>query len=169
MWDARDAEDERLLQEGRFADLVAGYYADIVDRCRTRIRRADAEDVAHAIVERLLRELKGGKRYPVPYRIVVAMVTTWLIKGYYEKGKIAVVELGDWDDPVPDDFTGDVETRDLVERLLEHLPDHDRTVAGLRWLDGLEIAEIAKKLGMKRNAVDQSLFRARQTFRTLLA
>ncbi len=42
-------------------------------------------------------------------------------------------------------------------------------VARLRFLQGLEIDEIAEQLGKKRNAVDQSLHRSRNKLQELLA
>ena len=38
----------------------------------------------------------------------------------------------------------------------------------MRYLDGREIADIARCLGITRNAVDQALFRGRRRLRELL-
>jgi RNA polymerase sigma factor (sigma-70 family) len=78
------------------------------------------------------------------------------------------VELGD-------DIVGegnpfdDAEFRYDLERALAELPEGDREVASLRFLDGLEIAEIAEQLGKQRNAVDQALHRTRRKLQELLA
>jgi RNA polymerase sigma factor (sigma-70 family) len=61
----------------------------------------------------------------------------------------------------------DFEERFDLERLFESLPEGDRGVCRLRYIDGLEIPEIALRLGMQRNAVDQSLYRAHRQLREL--
>ena len=41
----------------------------IIDRCRVKVRHdADAIDVAHEVVARLLAELERGRRYRVHFR-----------------------------------------------------------------------------------------------------
>jgi DNA-directed RNA polymerase specialized sigma24 family protein len=42
-------------------------------------------------------------------------------------------------------------------------------VAVLRWLRGLEIEDVARELGIERNAVDQALYRARRRLRGMMA
>src|SRR5690242_4627028 len=78
MHDARDAEDRRLLDEKNHKQLLAGYFHLVRERCFLRLRKEDAADeAAQQVFERLLKELRAGKTYPVPYRIVVALVTDW--------------------------------------------------------------------------------------------
>jgi hypothetical protein len=74
MHDARDAEDIRLLEAHDHAKLLATYYPVIVERCRLRLPDPDAYEVAHRVIERLLRELAAGRRYAVPFRVVVHVV-----------------------------------------------------------------------------------------------
>src|SRR5262245_17414673 len=120
MHDARDAEDTRLLQAGEYAALVESYYESIILRCRVRCRlEDDALDCAQSVVLRLLSELKRGRRYAVPYRVVVHKVIEWTTKGFYERGRAILVELGD---DVPEDVIHEVnpyseaETRYDLER-----------------------------------------------------
>jgi RNA polymerase sigma factor (sigma-70 family) len=168
MHDARDEEDRRLLGAGDHAALVRSYYETIIQRCNVRCRtRDDALECAQSVVVRLLSELKRGKRYPVPFRVVVHKVIEWTTKGFYERGRAILVEL-------EEDILGDgnpfddVETQYDLERALEALPEGDREVARLRLLEGLEIEEIAERLGKTRNAVDQSLHRSRKKLQELL-
>ena len=169
MHDARDEEDRRLLEAGEHAALVRNYYETILQRCYVRCRtRDDALECAQGVAVRLLSELKRGKRYSVPYRVVVHNVIEWTTKGFYERKRVVLGEL-------PGDIaeTGnpfdDAETRYDLERALAELPDGDREVARLRFLEGLEIDEIAEQLEKKRNAVDQSLHRARKMLQELFA
>src|SRR5262245_33196574 len=95
MSDARDAEDARLLESGEHAQLVENYYGVIIDRCRARIPAQDALDVAASVVVRLLDELRRRSGYPVPFRVVVHMVTSWKINEYYEPAKFRNVPIDD--------------------------------------------------------------------------
>src|SRR6516225_92017 len=94
MHDARDAEDTRLLTAHEYGTLLESYYETIIQRCRVRCRlEDDALDCAQSVVVRLLSELKRGRRYPVPYRVVVHKVIEWTTKGFYERGRALLVEL----------------------------------------------------------------------------
>jgi RNA polymerase sigma factor (sigma-70 family) len=169
MHDARDAEDTRLLEAGQFGALVEAYYETIIQRCRVRCRgrEDDALECAQAVVVRLLSELKRGRRYKVPFRVVVHKVIEWTTKGFYERGRALHVEL-------EEELVGgenpydEVETRYDLEHALAELPAGAGEVARLRYLDGLEIEEIAERLGKTRNAVDQALFRSRKRLQELL-
>lgn len=166
MRDARDAEDALLLETGDHAQLIAAWYPVIIQRCL--VRAGDAGyDVAHDVVERLLAELQRGRRYPVPYRVVVHMVVKWTL-GEHFQGRPTDVPLPDgWDVAVAENGFHSVEERFDLERLFEALPEGDRAVCRLRYLEGLEIAAIALRLAMQRNAVDQALYRAHRQLRDL--
>src|SRR6266480_5356773 len=95
MHDARDAEDKRLLEAGAYARLVESYYGVIVKRCQARTK-ADGEafDVAADVVIRLLGELKAGKRYAVPFRVVVHKVIGWKLAEHFAS-RSKDTEVGD--------------------------------------------------------------------------
>jgi RNA polymerase sigma-70 factor, ECF subfamily len=160
MHDARDEEDKRLLEAGDHQELVRRYYGVIVDRCRLRVRGEAAYDVAHEVVVRLLSELKRGKRYRVRYRVVVHMVTTWKIKEHFQRSPVQEVELGEVSNPEAGDALAELEQSLDLERAIDGLPPRERDVMRLRWLEGLEIEELAERLGITRNAVDQAHHRA---------
>lgn len=160
MFNARDAEDKRLLDAGEYHPLVESYYSVILDRCRARLRNEpDAVGVAAEVVIRLLGELKRGKTYGVPFRVVVHQVTTWKIKEFFAPRPITEVELDELLAGSHDGGFASVESDFDLERLFANLPPRDRQVATLRWRKGMEIAEIANGLGLKPNAVYQSLHR----------
>src|SRR5919201_3190096 len=95
MHDARDAEDKRLLEAGEYARLVESYYGVIVKRCQARTNSdGEAFDVAADVVIRLLGELKAGKRYGVPFRVVVHKVIGWKLAEHFA-GRSRDAELGD--------------------------------------------------------------------------
>jgi hypothetical protein len=75
MHDARDAEDQKKLDAGEYVALVESYYGVMLDRSRVKMRREDdAVAVAAEVGIRLLSELKRGRRYRVPFRVVVHQV-----------------------------------------------------------------------------------------------
>lgn len=166
MHDARDAEDKRLLEAGEYARLVESYYGVIVKRCQARTKSdGEAFDVAADVVIRLLGELKGGKRYAVPFRVVVHKVVGWKLAEHFT-GRSRDAELGD---DVPGNGTyGSTDERQDVMALLEGLPQREREVAGLRVIGGLDPAAIAVELGISRNNVDQAWHRAKQKLREAL-
>ena len=168
MRDARDAEDALLLQTGDHARLVAAYHPVIVQRCRIRVRGDAAWDVAQDVCLRLLAELRRGKRYSVPYRVVVFNVVKWTIRDHFA-GRPTDVPLPEgWDVPSGDDPYADWEQRHDVAALLAELPAGEREVAELRYLEGLDIDQVAERLGKSRNAVDQALWRAHGKLRSHL-
>src|SRR4029077_11494012 len=119
MHDARDAEDKRLLDAGDYAKLVESYYGVIVKRCQARTK-ADGEafDVAADVVIRLLGELKAGKRYAVPFRVVVHKIVGWKLAEHFA-GRSNHVELTD--DLAADGAYEVVEDRRDLMALLEGL------------------------------------------------
>ena len=168
MHDARDAEDRRLLGAGDIPGLLATYYPVVVERCRVRIRvEGDAYDVAHRVMERLLAELRRGKSYRVPFRVVVHKVVDWKLKEHFS-GIPAELVPEDWDPEGADPYA-DFEVDYDLERLFVDLPQRSREVLNLRWRQGLEIDEIADQLGLKRNAVDQALYRGMNALRAALS
>jgi RNA polymerase sigma factor (sigma-70 family) len=164
MSDARDAEDTRLLEEGSYGRLVESYYGVIVQRCQARVRAQDALDVAAEVAVRLLAELKRGRRYSVPFRVVVHGVIGWKIKEHFEPARYTSVEL-DERLSVADPFAGFEDDLDFaldIERLLDGLPARAGEVARLRIVEELAPEEIAERLALDRNAVDQAWHRAKR-------
>ena len=163
MHDARDAEDSRLLEANEHARLLATYYPVVVERCRLRLPDPDAYEVAHRVAERLLVELAKGKRYPVPFRVVVHMVTTWKIKEFFSRGRVEL-DVDDVDIEAPDPF-GDFEQGHDLTLMFAGLPPRAREVLTLRYVEGLDVDEIAERLGIDPNAVHQALHRGHKGLR----
>jgi RNA polymerase sigma factor (sigma-70 family) len=156
-----DALDAKLYESGDIAQLLARYHETILAVCIARMRgHADAEDVAQNVRMRLYREFERGRRYSVPYRVVVFKVTEWTVKEYFQGLKI--------EDPLPEDWhagSSDPEdelvTRFHLEQVLAGLPAREQQVAELRWVRALEPDEIAAELEIERNNVYQALSRAK--------
>ncbi len=165
----RDAEDARLLEAGDHATLLAAYYPTILLRLRTRRLPLDeAEEVRQRVVEHLLRELRSGKKFDIPFRVIVHQRTTWTLLDYYKERQQQPGDSVD-EQAVDSPALERVEARLDFERLIEDLPPRERQVVVLRWQNGLDVPEIGEALGMKANAVHQALFRAHEKLRKSLA
>jgi RNA polymerase sigma-70 factor (ECF subfamily) len=60
------------------------------------------------------------------------------------------------------------ETREIVRRCIDKLPETYRSILLLRDIEELTTEEVARLLGVTENAVKIRLHRARQALRTLL-
>jgi RNA polymerase sigma factor (sigma-70 family) len=163
MHDARDAEDTRLLEAGEYSALVESYYGVIIRRCQAKVRHGDPVDVAHEVVVRLLGELKRGRRYRVPFRVVVHQVTTWKISEHFAGKQATEVEFEDWIHEVSTEGTKPIEelmAGQGFEAMLDGLTDLERQVVTWHYNDDLDFGEIATRLDKEPNAVHQIHYRA---------
>ncbi len=165
MHDARDAEDIRLLEAKRHADLLAAYWDVIVDRLRLRLPDREAHEVASDVADRLLSELARGRTYSVPFRVVVHKVIEWKLKEHFTRGGAAHLPE-EWDAEAPDAFA-EWEAEYDFTAWIAPLSERQREALRLRYRAGLEVAEIARRLGIEPNACDQLLWRAREKLKTL--
>jgi RNA polymerase sigma factor (sigma-70 family) len=164
--DASDALDELLLSEGRHAELLARHYPDLVARARAHVGPVDAVEVVHTALDRIVRELAAGRRYRVPFRVVAHQVLTGTIRGRRPAGnEVPLAEGAEVPDPAAEEGLVDVDERLSIEALLRRLPKGDGRVMRMRYLEGLEISDVAARLGMTRNAVDQALHRGRRAIK----
>lgn len=169
MHDARDAEDRRLLEAGEIGLLVESYLGVIYDRCLGKLRdRERAADVAQNVYERLLRELERGRRYSVPFRVVVHNVVDWKVKEHFQSVRHDA-DLDDWLDRAASESATPIEVDDGFEALLEGLTELEQEVIRLRYDDDRDFGEIARRLGKEPNAVHQIHFRALSKLRRLAA
>ena len=85
--------------------------------------------------------------------------------GHFQKPAPESPLADDWDLADPDNPYGALEDTQALDHLFAGLTDGSRRVLGLRYQDGLEIDEIAERLGLTRNAVDQALHRGHAKLR----
>lgn len=163
----RDAADRRLLANGDYKRLLATYLPVIQTRVYARVYDASADDVVQNVLLRLYRELESGKTYPVPFRVVVHNVIGWEIQEHFRKQHSREVPLPDsYDAPGEPDIELDDDSGFFT--LLEGLTDGQREVVVLRYHQGLEITEIARRCDKSRGAVDVTLHRALKVMRRRL-
>ena len=164
MRDARDAEDALLLQNGDHAALIAAYHESSCQRCRVACGPMPGT-TSH-------RTSSSGSQGARPGASATRCRTgssctrsiDWTIKEHFQGSptecrspRLGPRRRGRSVPPLEDDAGA----RPAVRRP----PRRSRRVLELRYRDGLEIDEIAERLGMTRNAVDQALHRGHAKLR----
>ncbi len=144
--DARDAVQDAFTAAYRNLDRFEGG-----SRLSTWLHRI--------VVNAALMKLRTRKRKP-------EQPLDPLLPGFADDGHHAD-QFSTWEEPI--DVTLErAETRDLVRRQIDNLPDKYRIVLLLRDIEGLSTDEAAAALGTTANAVKIRLHRARQALRALL-
>ncbi len=166
MHDARDAEDIRLLEAGEIGLLLEGYLGVIYDRCLVKVRDRDqAADVAQNVYERLFGELKRGRRYRVPFRVVVHQVIKWKVQEHFQTTRYEE-ELDDWLVQASTESSGSLEADAGFDSMLEGLTELEADVIRLHYGEAdLDFQEIARRLDKEPNAVHQIHYRALEKLR----
>ena len=152
--------------EHKFDSLFTDHYLAVYRYCLRRLGPADSEDAAaevFAVAWRRLEQVPTGE----PVRAWLLAVAYRVVGNHY-RGRKRRVRLSDRlrseREEVVEPDVSDPEVR-LLSRALDSLRSDDRELLRLSAWDGLSNAEIATVIGVKRNAVDQRLFRARARLR----
>jgi RNA polymerase sigma-70 factor, ECF subfamily len=174
----QDRELVRLSQggsEAAFEDLVRRHQQRVFALVNGILRRPDdVEDVAQQV---FLKAYLGIKRFDQR-----AAFSTWLYKiavnecwDYLRKKKVRplVYEADLSEEQVsrldgivsadrpPEGPNDRAEARELLERMLDTLPDQDRQLLLLKEVEGFSVKELAEILKLNVNTVKVRLFRAR--------
>ena len=112
------------------------------------------------VVNTALMKLRTRKRKPE--ESIEPLLPAFLADGHYAE------KFTSWGDQA-DAALSRAETRELVRRRIDELPESFRTVLVLRDIEGLDTEETARVLDTTPNAVKIRLHRARAALRTLLA
>jgi RNA polymerase sigma-70 factor (ECF subfamily) len=164
------ADDERSIIEAaqadpaRFVDLYERHFHRVYAYVSRRVSsRAEAEDITSEVFEHALANLRKFEWRGVPF-------LAWLFR-------IAANALADrWrrtsrdsHEPLPDVPDGreaeDIERRAMVFQLVDRLPDAQRRVIEMRFVDQRSIREIADALDRSEGAVKQLQLRALESLR----
>ena len=89
-----------------------------------------------------------------------------LLPGFLEDGHLESPTPG-WR-RLPDELAGQGETKALVRKAIDRLPEGYRNVLLLRDIEELDTEETARAMGISQNAVKTRLHRARVALRELL-
>jgi RNA polymerase sigma-70 factor, ECF subfamily len=165
--------DERLLIEAaqkdpaRFADLYKlnfeRVYAYVVKRVHDR---TGAEDLTADVFHQALANLKQFEWHGTPfaawlYRIAANLISDrWQRSGREIAGGEAVGSV-----QVSSAEIEEVERRAMLFRLVDTLPDEQKRVVVLRFVDQKSIKEVAKEIRKTEGAVKQLQFRALSTLK----
>ena len=145
--DARDVVQDAFLNAFKSLDRFEG--------------NAKLSTWLHRIaVNAALMRLRTRKRKPE--QSIETLLPSFLDDGHHEE------RFKSWDEPI-DKIMERKETRELVRRQIDALPESYRTVLVLRDIEGLDTEETANMLGLSVNATKIRLHRARQALRSLLA
>jgi RNA polymerase sigma-70 factor, ECF subfamily len=175
---ADDRELVRLSQEGTqaaFEELVRRHQQRVFALVAGILRRPDdVEDIAQQV---FLKAYLGIRRFDQR-----AAFSTWLYKiavnecwDHLRKRKVRplVYEADLSEEQVsrldgivsssrpPEGPSARAETRELLERMLQALPEQDRELLVLKEIEGFSVQELAEILGLNVNTVKVRLFRAR--------
>jgi RNA polymerase sigma-70 factor (ECF subfamily) len=162
--------DERLLVEAakrdpaRFAELyqrnVYQVYAYVSRRVGTR---EEAEDITSDVFHHALANLKSFEWRGAPF-------AAWLIRiaahRIVDRWRSAAREIGNpvTGDP-KDEPMEEIEQRAALFQLVKHLPEDQRRVVVMRFVEEKSIREIAQELRRSEGAVKQLQFRALEKLR----
>jgi RNA polymerase sigma-70 factor (ECF subfamily) len=174
----------RAGEESAFEQLVRSTSGRLLATARRLLR--NEEDARDAVQSAFIRAFQSLGRFRQESRL-----STWLhrilvnealmrlrsrksseesiddlLPSFQEDGH-QVRETADWSD-LADKSLERAETAEMVNRLIEQLPESYRTVLVLRDIEGMSNAEIAEMLGISTNLVKVRLHRARQALRTLI-
>jgi RNA polymerase sigma-70 factor (ECF subfamily) len=136
-------------------------------------RREEANDLVAEVFLKTWEYLKTGKDIDNIQAFLFRTAHNSVVDWYRRRTKIAELdsslEQGEYDDlivqtdPSPE-IISSVSARNHVKKILTQIPDKDRKLLVMRFIDELEIKEIAKILGKTKSAVSVGLHRALKAF-----
>ena len=125
---------------------------------------------------RITREIRGGMDYRLPVGAAIFKIATWTTKGYVKRAtKRGLREAYSEDltqegpDPRAEHQLDQVGQDDDVARMFAGLPDRERQLMTLVYLDKLKLSEAAEVMGVTGNNAHQIHHRAKQKLAQLIA
>jgi RNA polymerase sigma-70 factor (ECF subfamily) len=155
----------------RFAALYDLHFERVYAYVARRVgNRAEAEDVTAEVFHQALAALPRFEWRGAPfaawlYRIAANAIADRWKRATRERGNPAAVESAAADDPQ----LAEVEQRALLFRLVEGLPEDQRRVLQMRFVEEKSIREIAAALDRSEGAIKQLQFRALETLRARMS
>jgi len=170
-----DEHDERALIEAAQADPAR--FVDLYDRHFHRVygyvirrtgSRAEAEDITSHVFERALANLSRFEWRGVPFAAWLYRIAANALVDARADARRRQTEH-DGSDPPPDVPDGReseaIERRAMLFQLVERLPEAQRQVIEMRFVDEKSIREIAAALDRSEGAVKQLQLRALENLR----
>jgi RNA polymerase sigma-70 factor (ECF subfamily) len=161
-------QDERRLVEAAQADPAR--FLDLYDRHFPRVwayairraaHRAEAEDVTSEVFRRALENLRSYEWRGTPFAAWLLRIAANTLAHRWEK---AARESGD---PPPEiaEQDANLERRAMLFQLIDRLPEVQRRVIELRYVEERSLFEVAQDLGKTEGAVKQLQRRALEHLR----
>jgi RNA polymerase sigma-70 factor, ECF subfamily len=164
-----DLEERALIQAAqtdpaRFVDVYDRYfhrvYAYVV---RRTLSREEAEDITSTVFERALAHLPKFEWRGTP---LVAWLFRIAANAIADRQQSIARDGYDSQRSATDAFeTEDIERRAMIFQLVERLPELQRQVIELRFVEGKSIREIAAALDRSEGAIKQLQLRALENLR----
>lgn len=168
------AEQDRLSvraalagDQSAFADLMTRYQSAVYNMAYRMLGDpTEAEDAAQEVFVRAWNQLhtfQQDKRFSTWLLSIASHHSIDVLRRRKPSAPLDDVALYvPSDDPAPDELALRGEQRDMVQRLLQSLPEKYRTVTVLRYYNDLSYDEIARTTGLTESAVKTQLHRARR-------
>jgi RNA polymerase sigma-70 factor, ECF subfamily len=166
-----EAHDEWKLIQAAQADPAR--FLELYDRCFHRVwafairrteNRADAEDVTSEVFRRALENLRGYEWRGTPFAAWLLRIAANTLANRWERA------ARESNDPPPElvEPDADLERRAMLFQLVGRLPEAQRRVIELRFVDGRSLLETAHELGKTEGAIKQLQKRAIDNLRAQL-
>ena len=175
---ARQARDLTCIRRGDFDRLIASYVPDIEAWARKGgMVGGEIYEVVQYVCIRAWKEFEAGKSFVgVSVHGSMRQKASWgcgeVRKRRGGDGKSDVTDVDDIDRDeafaTMDDYSAVMEDEGWAEAALAELPDRQRDVLTLIFLEDKTVAEIAAILGIKANAVSQAKFQGLRTLALIL-
>jgi len=160
-------------------DQLVTVHQDRIARLAHRLLgwSSDVDDVVQDVFVDALRNLHGfdGRSSILTWltRLTINRCRAhqrkqWLRLGFLRRRRDELYATCSASAPDPTDSSSTAETIHQVHSAIRQLPQRDREVIVLRYLEELSIAEIAKTLNLSRSTTDVRLTRARQRLEKVL-
>ena len=175
---AAEFEDVRLSRRGdsdaytRLIKQHQPYVSQILWRF-SRDRLVHEELVQDVFVEAYMS--LGSYRQKAPFGHWLSRIATRVGYRYWKqmarRGETESFSLAEWDQ-LPDESPEDMDpgrAAELLHRLLARLSPRDRLVLTLRYLEGCDVAETARRTGWTKSMVKVQTMRARKRLEKLFA
>lgn len=163
-----DLQDERKLvaaaqaDPGRFLELYDRYFhrvwAYVIRRARNR---AEAEDVTSEVFRRALENLKRYEWRETPFLAWLLRIASNLLADHWQR---ANKDSGVARPETPSEEL-DLEQRAMLFQLVDRLPEVQRRVIELRYIEQRSLLEVANALGKTEGAIKQLQRRALEHLR----
>jgi RNA polymerase sigma-70 factor (ECF subfamily) len=164
-------ERQQIEAAQRDPGLFAALYEENFDRVYSyvtaRVRdRAAAQDLTAHVFHHALENLAAFEWRGTPFMAWLYRIAGNAVVDHLKR--TAREQTGDLPDLAEEPDFDDIERRAKIFRLVKELPDDQRRVVEMRFVDDCSIRDVARAIGRSEGAVKQLQFRALQKLRDQL-